>query len=471
LAKEKKGGGRGPKAAPVSRIAPLKGPLPPENFAARQSLIRENRATGGVAQRTQGSKPVLMYSKNNKTEDDMTPGRHSDPTVRTQKHAVLHGFLLGLAAILIGLQLDVLTTSYPVAVLAGRADFRANYTAGYMLLAGKPLYDSEAELELQNQIVSPAEIPLPFTHPAYEALLYLPFSLLPFREAFWLWSAVNLSVLALIYFLLREYLQSLSRAHPWLPTMAVAAYLPFGFALAKGQDSLLLVLLLALAFARLRTREDSFLAGLCLGLGAFRFQLVVPVVTCFLFWRRWRFVTGFLSGVLPLAALSIALAGFWPYVRALQSVSSSTAHVRAFIQPAAGMPNLRGLIQSVGGGEWALLLVSALVLGIAIAGGRKSSPQQQLALAIIAACFVSYHLLVHDLSVLFIPCAWLLARDTGKAAAVAGVIFLAPVLFLFALDHSYFVAFGLLPPFVYLAVPSLGIRRTLPFGVGTGASH
>ena len=364
------------------------------------------------------------------------------------------GLVLGLAAMLIGFPLMGWAFFLTHMVPDGHTDFRANYTAGYMLRTSKPQYDYAAELEAQNQVVSHEAIALPFIHPAYEALIYAPLSFLPYLRAFCLWFAVNLLVLASIYYLLRPELEALSAVVFWLPIATLAAYLPFGAALVQGQDSLLLVLLLAMAFDRMRSGDHLWLAGMCLGLAVFRFHIVLPVIMCFLLWRRWNLVAGFLATALPVAVVSVVLAGFWPYVQTLRALSVQPAW--ALHQNISRMPNLRGLIQSAGGGDWLVVLVSLLVLAGVVLAGRERNLQQQLALGITAATLVSYHALVHDLSVLFIPCALLFARKTESALLVAGVVFFAPVLLIFAPNHFYLAVFGVLALFVYMAVPSFG---------------
>src|SRR5437588_1990266 len=141
------------------------------------------------------------------------------------------GLVLGLTAILIGLPLMGWTFFLTHMVPDGHTDFRANYTAGYMLRTNKPLYDYAAELEAQNRVVSREAVALPFIHPAYEALIYAPLSFLSYLEAFWLWFVVNLGFLVSIYYLLRPELNALSIVASWVPVAILAAYIPFGAAL------------------------------------------------------------------------------------------------------------------------------------------------------------------------------------------------------------------------------------------------
>jgi len=91
----------------------------------------------------------------------------------TAKHAA--EAYLGLSPILIGLQIIVVVVFIPLAMRGG-TDFRQLYTAGYMVRAGysSRLYDYNVQKDLQNKLVSPAQIALPFNHLAYEALLFAP---------------------------------------------------------------------------------------------------------------------------------------------------------------------------------------------------------------------------------------------------------------------------------------------------------
>src|SRR5712691_4818469 len=85
--------------------------------------------------------------------------------------------------------------------LGGRADFRQLYTAGFMVRSGyaRQLYDYDSQHRFQNALVSPADIALPFNHLSYETLLFAPFSLLPFRSAYFALLATNLALLALCF--------------------------------------------------------------------------------------------------------------------------------------------------------------------------------------------------------------------------------------------------------------------------------
>src|SRR5260370_25298438 len=77
-----------------------------------------------------------------------------------------------------------------------------------------------------------------------------------------------------------------------LPVMMALGFLPVGICLVQGQDTILLLLILAGAY-RLEKNGKEFTSGLILGLGMFRFQLVIPLVVWLCFERKWKLLAGF----------------------------------------------------------------------------------------------------------------------------------------------------------------------------------
>ena len=66
----------------------------------------------------------------------------------------------------------------------------------------------------------------------------------------------------------------------------------------QGQDSIILLTLLAGA-TYFSAQKNDLAAGILVGLGMFKFTIVVPIGLLFLFWRCWRGSLGFacLSGL------------------------------------------------------------------------------------------------------------------------------------------------------------------------------
>src|SRR5215469_13682488 len=86
--------------------------------------------------------------------------------------------------------------------LAGRYfDFRAFYAAGFLLLHHPhQLFDLHTQGVVQDTLIARINPPLPYYHPAFEALLYAPLALFTYRTAYILYAVVNLLLLPLCYF-------------------------------------------------------------------------------------------------------------------------------------------------------------------------------------------------------------------------------------------------------------------------------
>src|SRR5205823_3033575 len=132
--------------------------------------------------------------------------------------------------------------------------------------------------------------PLFYEHPPFEALLLSPLAALPFRTAYMLWGFFNAAVWLTLMFVLRPYL-------PW-PREDLAyiclwfLFAPVGVALFQGQSSILLLAFYAITFISLQ-QVKQFSAGIWLGLGLLKLQLVLPFAFIFFVRRKWRFLAGF----------------------------------------------------------------------------------------------------------------------------------------------------------------------------------
>lgn len=227
--------------------------------------------------------------------------------------------------------------------IALQSDLRVFYTPGYMLRTGqaKDLYNFAAIRRNQDEKVAPDNAAGPFLHPAYEAVLFVPLSFLPYRAAYVVWAGVNFVILGLIYFLLRPCLPDLSAVGPkWMPPALLLGFMPVAFTILAGQDSLFLLLILVSAYRRIGSNELQ--AGILVGLGMFRFQVLLPIVALFLLWRSLKVVAGWAIGSTAVLSMSVAITGVGAqieYARLLRQMAS----VSGFWLLLGRMPNLRGL--------------------------------------------------------------------------------------------------------------------------------
>lgn len=391
---------------------------------------------------------------------------------------------MGIPAILLGLQLSGWIFIFP-AIINGHSDFRQLYTSGYMVRTGHrySLYDYAAQIGFQNSLVSPEQIALPFNHLAYESLLFVPFSFLPYRAAFASFLAGNLLLLGLSLRLLRCRLDRVARIYRWLPAALFVSFIPVAAALMQGQDSIILLTLLAGAIYLLDQKRD-LAAGILTGLGMFKFTIVVPIGVLFLLWRRWRFSLGFACSVAATVCASLWLTGRSQcllYVRSLISMGVSSTiidQIKYGINPIQ-MANLRGLVAGVAGPllphfwiQFITISISlAALLWAAVRGRAVKCGTDALGLAITVATAVSYHLYIHDMSVLLIPVILMLDRfidaestgDSSGRSATRGsvVMFAAPAFMSVAPLHFYLVSVPLLA-FLYLQVRSGGKDSMCP---------
>ncbi len=308
------------------------------------------------------------------------------------------------------------------------ADFKMFYATAEALRTGNGsrIYDSSLAMQLEAEAVPglhSADVQV-YTHPPFELVFYLPLSFLPYRTAFFLWQIASIC-LALFS---ASVLAALAETNFKLTIYAlVLGSFPFLESLLIGQDSALLLLFLTAALFAFQKGNYS-LAGALLSVALFRFPLIVPLAAL-LSARRPQLLKGILPVGLLLGVLSLILVGpsgvlaYAEYLIRMARDSGTQISELYHIDPRK-MPTLRGL---------AFLIhvpVAALPLGLLIALAcvwsiwQSEDPMRQFSVAILGACLLSPHSLLHDLAILAIPTALL-----GTPALPLLGFYLAPVVF------------------------------------------
>lgn len=334
------------------------------------------------------------------------------------------------------------------------ADFTIFFTAGKILRErhGADLYDPRIQQEIQAEFSSDADTrkgPLPYIHPPYEALLFVPLTLLPYRAAFIVWECLNLAMLFVICVLLRNSLSSFANIHVWQLFVLCLAFFPVLANFHQGQDAILLLLLVVIAF-RCLEREENFLAGCWLGLGIFKYHLILPLALVLAVWKGRKLLLGLVSVAAAVGIVSLGIVG-WHGV--LQYPGYAW---RVVSQPIFGglpfrrLPNLLGLI-----GGWPLMerasvlrqvlvaSVSIVLLVVTVLMRDKKRDGKSFRLcfscALIMAVLLGYSTNTYDLCLLILALAlsadyWMTtASDTFWSRSLsifpATVISLSPVWF------------------------------------------
>jgi hypothetical protein len=256
--------------------------------------------------------------------------------------------------------------------------------------------------------------------------------------------------------------------YAWLPAALFVAFLPVGAALIQGQDSIMLFGLFVVSFVLLQRGRDTE-AGVLIGLGLFKFQIVIPIAVLFLAWRRWRFVLGFGASAVAMLSLSTWLVGaaqmrlYSQWILSMSTNANAADYTANAIRP-DHMPNIRGLIFALANGHvlnsWIqaeIGIVSAAVLVWVMTQNRLRQGANPLLVAITAASILSYHLVIHDLAILLLPVLVTLDRFIkSEPAGSVGDKFLfrsAVVVFCIPLVESFFPNYFFLiclPIFLFL---------------------
>jgi hypothetical protein len=353
-------------------------------------------------------------------------------------------WLVVVSVALLFVQLGLLALEIPVA-LEGRTDFRAFYAAGYLIRTGHrhEIYNYERTIEAEKVVAGTKGPDIPFVHPAYEGLFFAGLARFSYRKAFWIYTTISVVLLAIVlWWLGRPTGKSGGEAYALL---IGAAFLPTGICLIEGQNSILVLAVVAAAYA-LQKAEKEFAAGLVLGAAAFRFPLLLPIVLLLLLARRWKFVAGFLVTSGSMAAISVWVAGTeslmgYPRYLAAMSVGLQTdAQKLALTTWPTAMPNIRGFLSAVQIerlGPWlAQTLTAAVSLGLLAWTIWKRLPFELMP---VVAVLVSYHGNIHDSVLLLLPMLALSFRPQGtpQVASWFAVLILPTVFFVSRIPFAF----------------------------------
>jgi hypothetical protein len=304
-------------------------------------------------------------------------------------------------------------------ILQGYSDFAALYTAGKLVQQGRAsaMYDRAAQWQVQQEFASSVKIrrgPLPYIRPPFESLLFWPLARLRYPTAFLLWMAVKVVILLAIPFVLRPVPGDAKAISPLLGGLLGLAFFPFVFDLLQGQDAVLLLLVLVLALNSLQGGAE-FRSGMLLGLGLFKFHLVVPIALVLLLRRRDRVVLGFAATALVLLLISARVVGWATLIAYPGYLWDLNRASGVGVTTATSMPNVRGLLAAFGASQTSRL-VTGFLWAIEVCGVIFSAyiwrPGRDEDHALLSFCFslsivvtllTSYYVYSYDLTLLLIP--------------------------------------------------------------------
>ncbi len=246
------------------------------------------------------------------------------------------------------------------------ADFTGYYMAGLIVREGNSakLYDLREQARIQAQLFGRKNL-LINPHPPFEALCFAALARLSYVKAYVLWGAINVLLWLLSQNLIWRHTPI--PLHPNRYLLFCSLFLPLWGALVKGQTTVVLLALFSLTFVCLKRGQD-LRAGACLGLGLFKFPIVLPFVfICFLR-SKWKLMAGFAAVAFVLGLLSVIAVGpvgVHSYMNLLIDM------VRNPDNPAYGttrywesMPTVRGLFATLFKGQIATVYLSVLAAAV-----------------------------------------------------------------------------------------------------------
>ena len=271
------------------------------------------------------------------------------------------------------------------------------------------IYDlglQQAELDALGSRIQIAELAR-YISPPPVAWSAVPFTVLPYDAAYWVWSALLVGALVATWWLASP---GASRARAIL-LLAAVGWLPVIYGLQLGQPGLFVALGVAGSYALLRSNRP-FLAGLALSAAVLKPQLAFLVPLALLAARRDRAFAGAAAGLGALAAASALALG-------VDGVSAYAARLNF----AAGVPVNRELTLAYVLGDAtrpAQVFIAALTMVVAYRL-RNRGPECVYVCALVGGMLATPYVHLDDLAMLGVA-AWLTLRAAVPAWTWAFVL-------------------------------------------------
>ncbi len=188
-------------------------------------------------------------------------------------------------------------------------DFPAFYSAGTIVADGDvaDLYDPAVQAAAQVELLGGEDGFIMYPYAPYVAGAYSAFSVLPYRTAYVIHTALMVAALVGALTLTRPMIGVLDR---WFSLVlgAVATAYPIFVGTSGGQNTALTLLLLAAVWRALAEDRDAW-AGVAVALLLFRPQYALPMLGLLILGRHWRAVGTAGLGAGLVFAVNAAIAG------------------------------------------------------------------------------------------------------------------------------------------------------------------
>lgn len=314
-------------------------------------------------------------------------------------------------------------------------DFLQFYTSGSLIRTHHPsaLYDFNALHRAQVALVPESGPELyPPVYPPQVALLFAPFSALPYRPAMLLWTLITIAIFCAI---VRSAWRPVATNLPdsLFVFAAAAAFPPFWNLVLFGQATILILAAFWAGWMALE-REKPFLAGLAFGLLLIKPQFAIPLAVVVLVYRQWAMLLGAVTSIAIQIGVVVVLLG-WPVVEAYAAfVPVMLQHADLLEAKPFQSHSLRALTRlaptSIALPLWGVMCAAVLVYVVKV--WKSGAPLRvRLGIVILASVLVNPHLIVYDATVLALPLIWFGAYVQERDVRANAVVFWTIVYWLF----------------------------------------
>jgi hypothetical protein len=313
-------------------------------------------------------------------------------------------------------------------------DFLSFFTAAELITSGADPYDAALQAQMQRHHGWDTASHgrglyefMPYYYPPWFALALGPLVPLGYPLARIGWVALDLELLLISGFLLQR---TAPGVPAWVPIVGVPAFAFSVFATLMGQTSPLLLFLIVASWRLLERGRDGLAGGMLAWL-TIKPQLTAVLLGGVLLWairrRRYAVIRGFVLvlGLLILASLYAAPA--WPvaFLEATRRTPPPTAYFPSV--GATWLATLRTL--NITGWRLGTLYLAAVVPLVAAmfraAGAAQGSLRRVLAVAVVAAFFVTPYGRPYDFPILLVA---LSDRPAGRHRLALAIVDLLLIL-------------------------------------------
>lgn len=298
-------------------------------------------------------------------------------------------------------------------------DFPAFYAAGSLVVHGQDdnLYDPTAQAAAQHDLLGSEGGFLAFAYAPQVALAYAPLSLLDYRLAYVVHTALMAAALVAAMILIRPLVAVIDR---WfaLTIAAMIGFYPIFMAIGGGQNTAVTLLLLTWMWRSLADGHQAR-AGIAVALLIFRPQYALPVMALLFLGRHFGAVGWAAVGMAATWTIDAVMLGpMWvpawlervgPFVSTDARINGHNAiAIIGFLQALLGVDSSPAIV--VGG------LLSLTIATILAAVWWTESVELDLVMALTATGLVlmSPHTMFYDAGIIVITLAVLINRDPGR---------------------------------------------------------